>query len=79
MNNIHIIQPTFGIEPMLILAYSKAILTNQNKGFVYISIYSLLLILINSVQFPLHEPYFDLTPIKVTHTKTIDILYISYY
>ena len=21
------------------------------------------------VQFPLHEPYFDLTPIKVTHTK----------
>ncbi len=28
-----------------------------------------------SVQFPLHEPYFDLTPIKVTHTKiaTIEI------
>ncbi len=23
------------------------------------------------VQFPLHEPYFDLTPIKVTHTKII--------
>jgi len=21
------------------------------------------------VQFPLHEPYFDLTPIKVIHTK----------
>ena len=21
------------------------------------------------VQFPLHEPYFDLTPIKITHTK----------
>jgi len=29
-----------------------------------------LLTLINPVQFPLHEPYFDLTPIKVTHTKT---------
>jgi hypothetical protein len=29
-----------------------------------------LLILINPVQLPLHEPYFDLTPIKVTHTKT---------
>ena len=24
---------------------------------------------INPVQFPLHEPYFDLTPIKVMHTK----------
>ena len=28
-----------------------------------------LLILINPVQVPLHEPYFDLTPIRVTHTK----------
>lgn len=26
---------------------------------------------INPVQFPLHEPYFDLTLIKVTHTKII--------
>jgi len=25
--------------------------------------------LISPVQFPLHEPYFDLTPIEVTHTK----------
>ena len=24
---------------------------------------------IHPVQFPLHEPYFDLTPIKVMHTK----------
>jgi len=23
----------------------------------------------NPVQLPLHEPYFDLTPIKVIHTK----------
>ena len=27
------------------------------------------------VQFPLHEPYFDLTPIKVIHTK-IETIYI---
>ena len=26
---------------------------------------------ISPVQFPLHEPYFDLTPIKVTHTKIV--------
>ena len=25
--------------------------------------------LMHPVQFPLHEPYFDLTPIKVTHAK----------
>jgi len=30
-----------------------------------------LLMFINPVQFPLHEPYFDLTPIKVTHTKIV--------
>ena len=28
-----------------------------------------LLILIKPVQLPLHEPYFDLTPIRATHTK----------
>ena len=33
------------------------------------------LISINPVQFPLHEPYFDLTPIKVTHTKTSCLSY----
>ena len=27
------------------------------------------LILINPVQLPLHEPYFDLTLIRVMHTK----------
>jgi len=26
----------------------------------------------NPVQFPLHELYFDLTPIENTHTKTYD-------
>jgi len=35
----------------------------------YIYIYGVLLILMISVQFPLHEPYFDLTLIRVTHTK----------
>ena len=32
-------------------------------------IVEVLLILIKPVQFLLHEPYFDLTPIRVTHTK----------
>jgi hypothetical protein len=32
--------------------------------------------LIIPVQFPLHEPYFDLTPIKVTHTK---VTYLEKY
>lgn len=31
------------------------------------------------VQFPLHEPYFDLTPIKVLHTKTFLHINISNY
>jgi len=31
-----------------------------------------LLILINPVQVPLHEPYFDLTLIKVMHTKIVN-------
>jgi len=31
-----------------------------------------LFIFINPVQFPLHEPYFDLTPIEIMHTKIID-------
>ena len=34
-----------------------------------IYIYFFLLNFIHPVQFPLHEPYFDLTPIKVMHTK----------
>lgn len=28
-----------------------------------------LLMLINPMQLPLHEPYFDLTPIRIAHTK----------
>ena len=37
-----------------------------------------LLIYINPVQFPLHEPYFDLTPIKVMHTKIVILKYLLY-
>ena len=29
------------------------------------------LIFISPVQFLLHEPYFDLTPVKVIHTKSV--------
>jgi len=38
-----------------------------------------LLVFINPVQFPLHEPYFDLTPIKVTHTKITQSNISPYY
>ena len=44
------------------------VVSNEAEGYC--------LILINPVQLPLHEPYFDLTPIKVTHTKN---LYIKVY
>jgi hypothetical protein len=39
-------------------------------SFIYLCVYIYLLLkLMSPVQFPLHEPYYDLTPIKVTHTK----------
>jgi len=31
------------------------------------------------VQLPLHEPYFDLTPIGVTHTKIVYLNIITEY
>lgn len=34
---------------------------------------------ITPVQFPLHEPYFDLTPIRVIHTKPKLYIYIPNY
>jgi hypothetical protein len=38
------------------------------------------LMIMHPVQLPLHEPYFDLTPIKVTHTKvTIKLKYNYLY
>ena len=59
---------------------TKVFLTKRIERFydMYkISIYQIdvrlgvLLYFINPVQFPLHEPYFDLTPIKVMHTKIV--------
>ena len=49
---------------------AQPILPIMEVSFIYLlfNIY-VLFTLINPVQFPLHEPYFDLTPIKVTHTK----------
>lgn len=34
--------------------------------------------LMHPVQFPLHEPYFDLTPIKATHTKITNLKNYNY-
>lgn len=53
--------------------------------YIYIYMFGILLYFINPVQFPLHEPYFDLTLIRVTHTKIniniykpiLHILYIN--
>lgn len=65
-----------GIEPSTAKGYwvySSTRHTNKrNLPLVYNILnitYSLLFTLITPVQFPLHEPYFDLTPIEVTHTK----------
>jgi len=41
--------------------------------------YKFFLMFILPVQFPLHEPYFDLTPIKVLHTKTFLHIYTPNY
>jgi hypothetical protein len=38
---------------------------------IHIKIFKVYFKKINPVQFPLHEPYFDLTPIKITHTKIV--------
>ena len=47
-------------------------------------LYVLLLKLINPVQLPLHEPYFDLTLIRATHTKISNkrknlFIFLTYY
>ncbi len=57
-----------GLEPLIALAIeftAQPVIPTNGTFFGY------LLIFINPVQFPLHEPYFDLTPIKVMHTKII--------
>ena len=71
-----------GIEPLTALAIEftaqPVIPTNGTFLFIFFSPSPLgkgegrmgvLLIFINPVQLPLHEPYFDLTLISVTHTK----------
>ena len=69
-----------GIEPLTALAieFTAQPVIPTNGTFLYIFFSPLrvrgewggvLLIFINPVQLPLHEPYFDLTPISVTHTK----------
>lgn len=45
--------------------------------FYYFLVTGLYLTLIKPVQFPLHEPYFDLTPIRITHTKTLNYVFIN--
>ena len=56
--------------------YSSTLLTN--KGTLLYIIYFIILYvllwlkLINPVQLPLHEPYFDLTLIRATHTKILN-------
>ena len=74
----HIIIGRKGIEPLTALAieFTAQPVIPTNGTFLYI-LFSLkgegrmgvLLIFINPVQLPLHEPYFDLTLISVTHTK----------
>ena len=64
-----------GIEPLTALAIeftAQPIIPTNGTFLIYIFFLlmgGVLLIFINPVQFPLHEPYFDLTPIRVTHTK----------
>ena len=67
-----------GFEPVGI--YSKLPIKDNIKYINIFYIKFLLLNVIHPVQFPLHEPYFDLTPIKVMHTKIILIyLYTQLY
>jgi hypothetical protein len=65
-----------GIEPStaLTIEFTAQPIIPTNGTFLFLSFlfffFWFLLTFIKPVQFPLHEPYFDLTPIKVTHTKT---------
>jgi hypothetical protein len=61
---------TFDSKRLLSLQLNPSYQQTEPSFCIYnIYIYSLLFTLISPVQFPLHEPYFDLTPIEVTHTK----------
>lgn len=64
-----------GFEPV----ESKSITCKDNIKYNYF-INKFFFNIIPPVQFPLHEPYFDLTPIKVMHTKKIcTYIYILLY
>jgi hypothetical protein len=64
-----------GIEPLIAFAIEftaqPVIPTNGTFLFIIKRFGGIVNYFINPVQLPLHEPYFDLTPIKVTHTKII--------
>jgi len=66
--------PTFLIFFNIFLLILNFFNINKNLLFVFTSVSEgggggVLFIIMNPVQFPLHEPYFDLTIIKVAHTK----------
>ena len=58
---------------LYILFILYIIFSSKNKQYLYIYIVLAFkfLKIINPVQFPLHEPYFDLTPIRIMHTKAV--------
>ncbi len=68
-----------GLEPSMACAIEftaqPVIPTNGTFLFNYGGIVNV----ISPVQFPLHEPYFDLTLIGVTHTKINYLLLISLF
>jgi len=57
--------PISGFEPDLIY-YNNIYILIPTQTFFYLGV---LFILIIPGQVPLPEPYFDLTPIRATHTK----------
>jgi len=64
--------PTFLILFNIFILILNFFNFNKNLLFVFTSVSEgggVLFIVMNPVQFPLHEPYFDLTIIKVAHTK----------
>ena len=67
---LYIIIGRKGIEPSTASAieFTAQPIIPTNGTFLYL-FEEVLLMFIKPVQFPLHEPYFDLTLIKVTHTK----------
>ena len=65
-----------GIEPSTALAieFTAQPIIPTNGTFLYL-FEEVLLMFIKPVQFPLHEPYFDLTLIRTAHTKNPTITF----